>query len=127
MAGQLLPAPAAPATGLPPAAVARAEKTAADFEAMAIGQMLQPMFDTVDLSHSLFGGGDAEKTWQPMLITEMSKMIASHGGLGIARPVLQEMLRLQEGKPSGGGGAGGAATFGSSFSPQSAAPMEARP
>ncbi len=126
MAGQLLPAPAAPTTRLPPAAVARAEKTAGDFEAMAIGQMLQPMFDTVDLSHSLFGGGDAEKTWQPMLITEMSKMIASHGGLGIARPVLQEMLRLQEAKQSGTGGAAGAATIGSSFSPQSAVPMEAR-
>ncbi len=92
---------------------------------MALGQMLQPMFDTVDLSHSLFGGGDAEKTWQPMLITEMSKMIASHGGLGIARPVLQEMLRLQEAKQ--GGGAGAAATLASSFSRQAPAPMEARP
>ncbi len=127
MAGQLLSAPAAPTTSLPPAAVARAEKTAADFEAMALGQMLQPMFDTVDLSHSLFGGGDAEKTWQPMLITEMSKMIASHGGLGIARPVLQEMLRLQEAKQVGAGATGGAATFGSSFSRQSSGPMEARP
>jgi Rod binding domain-containing protein len=96
MAGQLLPLPTMPATSLPPVQVARAWKAAQDFEAMAIGQFLQPMFQTVDLSKSLFGGGEAESTWQPMLTTEIAKTIEQHGGLGLAMPVFREMLRMQE-------------------------------
>ena len=38
---------------------ARLWQAAQDFEAMAIGQLLQPMFETVDTAHSLFGGGAA--------------------------------------------------------------------
>jgi len=96
MAGQILPLPSMPDTSLPPAQVARAWKAAQDFEAMAIGQFLQPMFQTVDLSKSLFGGGEAESTWQPMLVTEIAKTIEAHGGFGLAMPVFREMLRMQE-------------------------------
>jgi peptidoglycan hydrolase FlgJ len=81
-----------------PAPVAKAEKSAREFEAMAIGQMLQPMFATVDSAHSLFGGGAAEETWKPMLVTEIARKIAANGGFGLARPVLAEMLRMQEGR-----------------------------
>jgi Rod binding domain-containing protein len=63
---------------------------------MAIGQLLQPMFSTVDSAHSLFGGGAAEDTWKPMLVNEIAKKIAANGGLGLARPVMAEMLRMQE-------------------------------
>lgn len=77
-------------------------KAAQDFEAMALGQMLQPMFDTVDLSATPFGGGAAEQTWKPMLIQEIAKGIAAHGGLGLARPVYEQMLRLQEGRKGAG-------------------------
>ncbi len=75
---------------------AKAEKSAREFEAMAIGQLLQPMFATVDNAHSLFGGGAGEETWKPMLVNEIAKKIAANGGFGLARPVLAEMLRLQE-------------------------------
>jgi Rod binding domain-containing protein len=63
---------------------------------MAIGQMLQPMFDTVDTSKGLFGGGPGEAAWKPMLVQEFAKQIEAHGGLGLARPIYDAMLRMQE-------------------------------
>lgn len=100
MAGILLPpANALPpeAAGLPPAQIAKAWKAAQDFEAMALGSFLDPIFKTADASNEAFGGGAAESTWKPMLVTAMAKQIAGSGGLGLARPVFTEMLRIQEG------------------------------
>jgi flagellar protein FlgJ len=77
---------------------AKIAKAAHDFEAMAIGQLLQPMFDTVDTAHSAFGGGDGEAAWRPMLVQEMAKQIEASGGLGLAQPVYEAMLRMQEAK-----------------------------
>lgn len=74
----------------------KARKSAHEFEAMTIGQMLQPMFDTVKKSNSMFGGGAGEETWKPMLVTEIAKKIAWGGGIGLAKPILAEMLRMQE-------------------------------
>jgi flagellar protein FlgJ len=98
---------------LPPVAVAKAvphtarrpppiadpaqlAKSAQDFEAMAIGQLLQPMFDTVKTANGLFSGGAGEEAWKPMLVQEFAKQIAAHGGLGLAKPVYDAMLRMQE-------------------------------
>ena len=83
-------------TDVPPAQVAKLHQAAQDFEAMALGALLRPMFDTVDLAHSMFGGGSAEATIQPMLVDALAKNIASHGGLGLAAPVFASMLRSQE-------------------------------
>lgn len=98
------------ATILPPAAIppevatdpqaAKIWKAAKSFEAMALGQLLQPMFATVDLSKSPFGGGAAEQTWMPMLVTEMAKKISDAGGIGLAAPVYAQMLRAQEATPA---------------------------
>ena len=63
---------------------------------MAIGQLLQPMFDTVDTAHGAFGGGDGEAAWRPMLVDAIGKQMAAHGGLGLAAPVFNAMLRAQE-------------------------------
>ena len=71
-------------------------QAACNFEAMAVGQMLQPMFSTVDLAHSAFGGGAAEAAWQPMLVDAIGKQMAAHGGIGLATPVFNAMLRAQE-------------------------------
>lgn len=78
---------------------ASVEKAARDFEAMAIGQLLAPMFQTVDTAHSLFGGGSGEETWKPMLVAEFGKHIAAHGGFGLAAPIAAAMLRMQEAQP----------------------------
>jgi Rod binding domain-containing protein len=100
MSGQILPAAASsPASNLPPDKVAKIAKAAQDFEAMALGQFLAPMFDTVDTAHSAFGGGSAEAAWRPMLVDAIGKQIAAHGGLGIAAPVFAAMLHRQETTP----------------------------
>jgi flagellar protein FlgJ len=103
---QALPAPGSSAPGAlkvarPAQAVdtAKIAKSASDFEAMAIGQLLQPMFDTVDTSKGTFGGGPGEEAWKPMLVQEFAKQIQAHGGLGLAKPVYDAMLRMQAGTP----------------------------
>lgn len=104
MAGDMRISPAAtvPPTGteraLTPEQIAKTRKSAQDFEAMAIGQLLQPMFKTVDSSKGLFGGGKGEATWKPMLVDEMAKTLAKNGGIGIADSVFREMIRMQETK-----------------------------
>jgi Rod binding domain-containing protein len=81
---------------LPTAQTARLWQAARDFEAMALGELLRPMFETVDTAHSAFGGGEAEATWRPMLIDAIGKQMAAHGGIGLAVPVFNAMLRAQE-------------------------------
>ena len=91
------PVAAVPATRtLSPAETAKIRQSAQDFEAMALGEMLQPMFKTVDTSKGLFGGGQGEATWKPMMVDEMAKTIAKNGGIGIADSVMKELLRIQE-------------------------------
>jgi len=93
------PVAAVPATRtLSPAETAKIRQSAQDFEAMALGEMLQPMFKTVDTSKGLFGGGQGEATWKPMMVDEMAKTIAKNGGIGIADSVMKELLRIQEAK-----------------------------
>jgi peptidoglycan hydrolase FlgJ len=81
-----------------PADPAKLWKTARDFEAVALGEFLKPMFATVDSKKNLFSGGDAEKTWKPMLVDEIAKQIAASGGLGLAGSIHDAMLRMQEAK-----------------------------
>ncbi len=90
------------AATLPPADVAKASKAAHDFEAMAIGQMLQPMFDTLDQTGGMFGGGAAESTWRPMLVKEMANNMAKGGGIGLAQPVFAAMLEMQASRDASG-------------------------
>ncbi len=71
-------------------------KAARDFEAIALGELLRPMFQTLGGPDTLFGGGEGEETWRPMLVDEMARKIASSGGLGLAGPVYAQMLRAQE-------------------------------
>jgi Rod binding domain-containing protein len=78
------------------ATTAALQNSAHAFEAMAIGQLLAPMFDTVDTAHCPFGGGDAEAAWKPMLVDAIAKQVAARGGLGLAGPVFRTLLRAQE-------------------------------
>jgi len=86
--------PAEVTTSLPPAQVQKITKAAQAFEAMALGQLLAPMFETV--KPGPFSGGDGEQAWRPMLVQELAKHMAEHGGIGLARPVMLQMLRMQE-------------------------------
>lgn len=50
---QLSPAPSAKDTRT----AEQAHKAAVEFEGLTIGELIQPMFDTVDTSNDMFGGG----------------------------------------------------------------------
>lgn len=86
---------APPALSLDPA---RSWKTARDFEAMALGEFLKPMFESTEAKKNMFSGGEGEKTWKPMLVDEIAKQISANGGLGLAEPIHDSMLRMQEAK-----------------------------
>ncbi len=92
----MIAAPPAAAGTTPPASLAKFQKAAQDFEAIAINQLLTPMFNTIDHSKTIFGGGDGEAAWRPMMINALAKQMAAHGGLGLAQPIMQQMLHMQE-------------------------------
>ncbi len=94
----IIQTPTISANNLPPDQAARLWKAAKDFEGMTLGELLAPMFETVDTSDSLFGGGSAEQMWRPMLVQEIGKQMAAHAGIGLAVPVFEAMLRAQEAK-----------------------------
>jgi flagellar protein FlgJ len=88
--------PAPPSTTLSPAQLQKYQKAATDFESMAINQLLTPIFNTVDQSKSMFGGGEGEDAWKPMMVTAIAKQMTAQGGLGLAQPIMQQMIRMQE-------------------------------
>ena len=76
----------------------KVRQTAIDFEAFFLGQILQPMFASINVEPP-YGGGHAEKIWRSMMVDEIGKAMANAGGIGIADSIQREILRLQEVKP----------------------------
>lgn len=72
-----------------------AKETAESFESFFVGQMLEYMQQGVEVDPN-FGGGHAEEMWKSMLNQEYGKHIVKSGGLGIAKQVMDSMLRAQE-------------------------------
>ncbi len=70
-------------------------ETAQDFEAVFLGQMLQPLFKEISAAEP-FGGGAGEEMWRQMQVEEFGKAISKSGGVGIADMVMREMIKLQE-------------------------------
>jgi Rod binding domain-containing protein len=68
--------------------------TARTFEQTFLSQMLGSMFEGVN-DNSAFNGGSGEKAFRSFLNDAMAKQMVTHGGIGLARPVELEMLRLQ--------------------------------
>jgi hypothetical protein len=71
-------------------------RVAMEFEAQALGALLQPMFEGLGTGGPL-GGGAGEAQWRPMLVAEYGKAIARAGGIGLADSVLRAMRQMQEG------------------------------
>ena len=61
------------------------------FEAMAIAQLLKPMFATLGKADPPFGGGGATKEFRPFLIEAIAKSMEARGGLGLA-PMIEQAL-----------------------------------
>ena len=76
---------------------AAAQRQAArDFEAQAMGMLLQPIFATTDAARSRFGGGAAEAQWRPMRVEAYAAAAVRAGaGIGLADFVLREMQRIR--------------------------------
>ena len=92
----LPPSPAVAAAPSPESVKARAriEKTAKDFEAAFIGQMLGQMFEGVETS-APFGGGPGESAFKSFLTEAVAKQMAAAGGLGLADDLQRQMLKMQ--------------------------------
>lgn len=71
-------------------------RTAVEFEAVFLSQMLEQMFTGTEVEEP-FGGGSAEQTWKSLMNQEYGRAVARSGGVGIADHVYREMLRMQEG------------------------------
>lgn len=76
-------------------ATPRMRQAAQDFEAQALAQLLNHAFATLGSPDGLFGGGEGESQWRTQQVDAMAKSVARNGGLGLAQPVLREMLRIQ--------------------------------
>jgi Rod binding domain-containing protein len=75
--------------------LARARKTAEEFEAFYLSQVLQPMFSNLSAEEP-FGGGFAEDMWRSLQVEEYGKAITRAGGVGIADAIMREIMRTQE-------------------------------
>jgi len=82
------------------ASVAQLRKVSEDFEAVFVGQMLQPMFANLGADEP-FGGGPGEDMWRSMQVEEYGKAVVKNGGIGIADSVFREMLKMQEVQQNG--------------------------
>lgn len=88
--------PAIHAPSIPKSSNAAAlTQSAQKFEAMAIAQMLQPMFNTIHQPGGPFGGGAGEEAWRSLMVEELAKKLAANGGLGLAKPIRDAMQRMQ--------------------------------
>ena len=87
----------APLTPAERAAIPAPMRRAAQaFESQAFANLLRPAFDAVDPSKGRFGGGAGEAQFRSMLLDEYARRAVAAGqGLGLADPILREMLRRQ--------------------------------
>jgi flagellar protein FlgJ len=96
----LSPQPGAAAKLQPPVKdkkMAKIDEAAQEFEAMYMTEMLRPMFEGIEVDPN-FGGGKGEEVFNGMMLEQYGKIMAKHGGIGLAKYVKDEMIRLQEGK-----------------------------
>jgi Rod binding domain-containing protein len=72
----------------------QAWRTAQEFEAVFLAEMLGHMYRGI-AAGAPFGGGFAEETYRALLHQEIGRQMAAGGGVGIAEAVYAEMIRLQ--------------------------------
>ena len=70
------------------------DKISQDFEAVFLSQMMENMFDGVDIDP--MGDEPGKDTYKSLLLDEYGKIIAKSGGIGVAGYVKEEMLKSQE-------------------------------
>jgi flagellar protein FlgJ len=73
---------------------ARINATAKQFESQFLSVMMGQMFEGTEVS-APFGGGEAEGTFRSFLTDAMAKAVVKHGGIGLAKNISREMLKMQ--------------------------------
>lgn len=81
---------------LTPQKLQQIKEAADDFEAMFVSEMLNNMYDQVEVD-PLFGGGQAEETWRGMITQEYGKEIVKAGGIGMSKEIMAKMIEMQGG------------------------------
>ncbi len=76
------------------AALEKIERSAQEFEALVLSQLLAPIFASVEKSE-LTGGSSKNDAFQSMIQEEYAKSIAARGGIGIADQVKTSLLAIQ--------------------------------
>lgn len=75
---------------------AQIHKSAIEFESVFLNEMLKPMFEGINSDDAAFGGSREENIYQSMMVEKVSGGISQAGGIGIAKHIEAELLRLQE-------------------------------
>jgi len=70
------------------------EKTAKDFEAVFMAQMIKPMWSGVE-TDGMFGGGAGEDTMHDLLIQEYGKSMVRGDQHGLSPAIMDAMIRMQ--------------------------------
>ncbi len=80
--------------------LAKAEKSAEDFEAFFLTKMMETMFEGIS-TDGMFGGGNAEKIYRSMLLDQYGKEMAKVGSVGVKQSVMRSILEMQEMESNG--------------------------
>ncbi len=72
----------------------KAKSAAGEFESMFLNSMFQQMNTGVN-GEGPFGGSGALKVWRSFLTDQYAKLYAQSGGIGIAKHVYDELLKMQ--------------------------------
>jgi Rod binding domain-containing protein len=72
----------------------KAKSAAGEFESMFLSAMFEHMNTKVD-GEGPFGGSGAQKVWRSFLTNQYAQLYAKSGGVGIAKHVYDELLKLQ--------------------------------
>lgn len=71
------------------------DAVAKEFTSVFVTQLLNIMFEGVEVDEN-FGGGHAEETWRGLMMDEYGKEIAKTGGVGLTDMVKQQLLQYQQ-------------------------------
>ncbi|MBL1421450.1 MAG: rod-binding protein [Alphaproteobacteria bacterium] len=78
------------------AEIEKIDKTAEEFEAVFISNMLEQMFSGIELEEP-FGGGQSEDIYRSMLISKYAENMSAGDGIGIASQLKDSMYKMQLG------------------------------
>jgi len=73
---------------------AQIEASGKQFESQFLSVMFGQMFEGTEIS-APFGGGQAEATFKSFLTDAMAKSVVKNGGIGLAKEISKEMLKMQ--------------------------------